>query len=350
MVSIEEINKVWKHPNADALDLASVSGMSFQFIVGRNEVKVGDKVVYFPIDSILPPKVLEVLPEVIVKKLQGKEKNRVKTAKLRGEISQGLAFKLESFPLEKFGVPFPYNLSQDITSYLGVEKYEAPIVSCGGYDLHPLPALSPYYDIEGCDRYGNVLETLLNKEVVITEKLEGSNLSVVCEYPEMKIRICQRSGEIIPLEGSVNSYHEGAKLCNLPEIAKEIAKEYHLPVTIRGELIGPSVQGNIYNLKQITVYCFEIWLNGKPIDWLEQNEIEKKYNLKTVPILFKGLLKDYLGTESVQKKSNGTSVLNPKHLREGIVIRPTKELPEILGFGRLILKQRSPEYLAKTDN
>lgn len=60
-VTIERIGEVWNHPNADRLDLARVDGMSFQFIVGRDQYKVGDLVVYFPIDSLLPQNIVEKL-------------------------------------------------------------------------------------------------------------------------------------------------------------------------------------------------------------------------------------------------------------------------------------------------
>ena len=52
-VSVERLGRVWDHPNADKMDLASVEGMSFQFCVSKGRYKTGDLVVYFPIDSIL---------------------------------------------------------------------------------------------------------------------------------------------------------------------------------------------------------------------------------------------------------------------------------------------------------
>lgn len=389
-VTIEKIDKVWKHPNADSLDLASLEGITFQFVVGKDSMKPGDKVVYFPVDSLLPDVVKAVLPEVVVSKLHGKDKNRVKTNKLRGAISQGLAFKIEEMQLDKFGIILGkwapqktlyfettsfdaiataaeaaepvveatvefmgHLLPKDLTKYLGVEKYEPPIVDAGGYDLHALPMVSPYYDIEGCDRHQHILDLMMRDdvEVVITEKLEGCNSSVVCELPDETVRVCQRSGEIVPLPGAVSVFHEAAKLEALPDKAKAIAKEYGSHVAIRGELLGCSAaQGNYYKLKKPTIHAFEIWLNGKPIDYVEQKKITDKYGITMAPVLFVGKLKDFLDGKTIQEASNGKSVLNPALRREGIVIRPTKELPTALGFGRVYLKQRSPDYLAKTDN
>lgn len=351
-VTIEKLNKVWNHPNADALDLAQVEGMSYQFVMSRNSVKQGDLVVYFPIDTLFPEKVLKVLPEAITKKLGGKDHNRLKTVKLRQEISQGLAFEVDKFPLRDF-IPDLNDITPglDITQALGVEKYEPPVVNMGNCKMTRLPEASPHYDIEGCDRYGHVLETILDHEVAITEKLEGTNLSVVCEFPSLTVHVCQRSFAIIPEEGAVNLYHEGAKRENLPEIAKQMALDLQQTVTIRGELLGPNIQGNIYKFPTLVVRVFEIWLDGRPIDWLKQDELTKKYNIPTVPLLHVGKLRDILNGKTIQAFSDGISVVQtPKPiLREGVVIRPVRELPEIPGFGRVLLKQRSPQYLAGSE-
>jgi RNA ligase (TIGR02306 family) len=232
---------------------------------------------------------------------------------------------------------------------LGVEKYEPPVVNLGDCDLRRLPPAAPHYDIEGCDRFGHVLERLLDEEVVVTEKLEGANTAIVCEWPEQAIRICQRSGEVVPLEGAVSIYHEGAKREELARKAMEMAEATGQTVTLRGELLGPKIQDNHYCLPALEVRVFEIWLNGHPIDWYRQTELTDQFEIKTVPVLFVGKLRDFLAGRTAQECATGPSALKPDRLREGIVIRPATELPAIEGFGRPILKQRSSEYLAKSD-
>lgn len=70
-----------------------------------------------------------------------------------------------------------------------------------------------------------------------------------------------------------------------------------------------------------------------------------------VPVLAKGVtLREWLNGRGIQEASNGMSLLNPNVRREGIVIKPMTE--EYVDFGdghrqRLIIKQRSPLYLAK---
>ena len=114
---------------------------------------------------------------------------------------------------------------------------------------------------------------------------------------------------------------------------------------VYAEVCGPKVQKNIYNLKELTLFIFDIkvsnrWLNAE--DFLLESQ---KNNYNIAPVLFQGKLKDFLNGRSVQEASNGSSVINPSTLREGIVIKPFTEGWNS-SLGRLILKQRSPQYLA----
>ena len=71
--------------------------------------------------------------------------------------------------------------------------------------------------------------------------------------------------------------------------------------------------------------------------------------IETVPLLATDVtLREWLAGKTLAKASNGKSLLNSSLLREGIVIRPmTEQRSEPLG--RVIIKQRSPEYLAASD-
>src|SRR5260221_603855 len=87
-VSVERIASVWEHANADRLELARLASMSYQFVIAKGSYQVCDLVVYFPIDSLLPASIISALE--LTGKLAGSEKNRVKTIRLRGVISQGV--------------------------------------------------------------------------------------------------------------------------------------------------------------------------------------------------------------------------------------------------------------------
>lgn len=332
-VTLEEISEVNNHPNADRLSLAKVKGLSFQFVIGKDQFSIGDKVLYFPIDSILPENVLTKLN--LVGKLSGKSKDRLKTVKLRDEISQGLVCHQELFLNSN-----QLHLSpEEITELLGITKYEEPVQFTNTGTLVALPEGISVYDIEGADRYGNVVEYLLDEEVVVLEKMEGTNFS--CGTVNSIFVVNQRNHSIIE-EDKNNSYWDIARKYGLIDKIKESN------LIVYGEFCGPKIQKNIYNLKEQTLFVFDVKRNGKWLPWEEVLIVCKELGLNTVPELFKGNLSTFLGTETIQSKSNGKSIHNDKIMREGIVVKPLTEgtFPKI---GRLILKQRSPLYLAGSD-
>lgn len=337
-VTKEKISKVMDHPNADRLSLAQVESMSFMFVTGKNQFSVGDEVLYLPIDSLLPEAVLEKLN--LVGKLSGTNKNRVKTLKLRSVPSQGIVAEVS-----KFLTPEQMNLSsEEITALLGVTKYEPPVqISTSGI-LTGLPDGYSTYDIEGADRFQSVIDEMMDMEVVITEKMEGTNLSA--GKNETGLFVNQRNNSIVEKEDVANSYWEVARNSGLLEKVKGLNS---INIGVYAEFCGPKIQDNIYGLKQHNLYVFDIKEN---FNWLSFEDFKAKVEalgVQMAPVLFEGKLKDFLQGRTVQEASNGASVVNPSTLREGIVIKPrTEQRHQILG--RLIIKQRSPQYLSGSDN
>lgn len=337
-VTIEEVEKVWSHPNADKLDLASLKGMLFQFVVGKGNWNPGDSCLYFPVDSIVP---IELQKKLGVEgRLSGKAKNRIKTIKLRGEISQGMIGPitlLDGFNGEK--------TPENITKYFGIVKYEPEPVFFGSGKLLPLPSGMSVYDIEGADRYEDVLNRMMDLRVNITEKLEGTNFSIMYKRFEDKIYVNTHRRTIVLDEGKTHTAWECAKDQGLIDLIKTFDGN---EIIIYGELCGPGIQKNIYKLKDHRVFLFDIKVDGRYYDPDKFKNITNGFDV--VPEIADGItLRDWLNGNSIQDASNGKSLLgNTK--REGIVVRPMiGEFDEILR-SRLILKQRSPEYLAKSGN
>ena len=144
-------------------------------------------------------------------------------------------------------------------------------------------------------------------------------------------------------------YGDAPNELKLKEKLITLQKEFpNQQITFRGELIGPGIQKNIYKLKNFKVLFFDILIDKKYLDGLDWLKIYATLNLETVPVLAKDiLLINWLQKFSLKDASNGFSILIDKQLREGIVIKPIIE--ETIEDQRLILKQRSPEYLANSD-
>lgn len=157
------INDVRPHPNADALELATVKG--WQMVVRKGAHTTGERVVYFEAGTVLPPAVAERfgVTGYLSNKLDinGNRVLVVHRVKLRGEPSFGLAVA----PDEDWPV------GTDVSAYYGTSKFQPPVkTSAGDAELdHPLfPA---YTDIENMRSYPDVFEA--GEGVVATEKIHG---------------------------------------------------------------------------------------------------------------------------------------------------------------------------------
>ncbi len=350
-VEKRKIGSVKPHSNADRLELATVEGMTFQFCIKKGEFVPGDEVVYFPVDSVFPSDLAAYFGIQTI--LAGGV--RVKTVKLRGEISQGFVASVDSvirFLCDRAMIPFeghpPLPAGEDLNHFLGVTKWEPPVVEISNARLiHK----STGYDIEGADRFPGVIEALMDKAVVVTEKVEGQNFHATLKA-DGTFMVGQRSCYIESFDPANPHIIERVGREQILPILKELIKDFSHPVTqvmIRGEFAGPQCEvGNYYELKQPRVFIFEVEVDEKPIPASWFNSARASVKRDFVPVLFQGILRDYLAGRTLQEASNGKSHLNSQKLREGIVIRPAEEMT-LEVFGRAIIKQRSPEYLAKTN-
>ncbi len=337
-VEVRKIEKIYPHTNADKLELGKVDGLDFQFVMQKDTYQIGDLVVYFPVDSMMTE---ELKTHFDLAYLAGPNKNRVKTVKLRKEISQGLVL-----PFRKFGELLPSTVSEydDVTEVLKIVKYEVPEIECTDCNLHELPDGVTIYDIEGYERFPDSLAVLMDMDVVITEKLEGTNFSVT---DSDKIYVNSRRKSVIEIPEKTNYYWLVARRCKVIELAARIKADMGAKiVTVRAELCGPSIQGNIYKLKEMLPYIFDIQVDGKYLD--HDVVISLIPEFPSAPVLERGKLSEILNGKSIADYSDGKSVLNTSVKREGIVIKPLIET-ETHELGRLILKKRSPDYLANSD-
>ena len=351
-VTQETIERVWPHPNADRLDLATLAGVAFQFVVAKGRFTAGERVVYFPIDSVLPAAVTDALG--VTGKLAGKTKDRLKTVRLRGEISQGLVGPLSL--LDGLDLPAdgsPAERAERIAAHLGVVKYEPPPVMSKGALLRPLPAGLSAYDIEGFERFADAAALLMDRPVVVTEKLEGANLSVTHDPDTRRTYVNQRNYTVTLEDGAdpaANAYWAAAGAAGLLAAVETLAAARRRPVTLYGELVGPKVQGNYYGLDGLRVYVFDLKVGAEFAGYGDLKAVAAEHGATLAPVLAEDVtLRQWLGGRPVAAAANGPSALNPDRLREGVVVRPVAE-EYVLGFGRLQLKQRDPVYLGETDN
>ena len=190
-----------------------------------------------------------------------------------------------------------------------------------------------------------VLTKYVNTKCYITEKLDGSSISIY--YKNGKVGVCSRNLDL--------DYDKSNKFWSTVEKLDIInkLKEYDQEIVLQGELIGEGVQGNKYKLSGNTIYFFNIWdiKHQKYYSYTEFIFIMEHIGLETVPILHVNAdLTDSI--PYLVYLSQGNSKLNPSILREGIVIRSMNEIIDLefrkkLPGGRISFKSVNPEFLLK---
>jgi RNA ligase (TIGR02306 family) len=358
-VESRKISETKIHPNADRLSLCKVEGLAYQFVTGRDQYKVGDTVVFFPLDAELPIPLIEALG--MVGKFSGPLKNRISTVKLRGEFSQGFVCPIQTIfeylktnvgKIEESMFTEVTYLNVDFTSLLGITKYEPEPVLCKSGNLVKLPENVPVYDIEGCDRYDHIVKHIIENKipVYISEKLEGTNFSCTV-FKNGEISVNQRHHAIkeIPDKGE-HDFWKVAREQGIIELAKNILNDANADeVTLRGEMLGSGIQKNLYKINGHQVKFFDLMINGKyanPDVFLAYMDKFNATSMVVPTIALNVYLDEWLAGRTIQEACSDKSALGLE-LREGVVIKPMVEgyHPDI---GRLILKQRDKAYLEKT--
>jgi len=307
LASIEIITEIRKHDNADKLEIARILG--WDVVVNKDQFKTGDHVVYFYIDAFLPqiPE-FEFLRKTSFKKnYDGSEGFRLKTIRLRGQISQGLALPLNI--LNVCG-----NVGDDVSEMLGVKKYERPIPeSLASLTKGDFPGFLRKTDEERIQNLSGQLDYLSEKVWELTEKLDGT--SGTYYFNNGEFGVCSRNLELKESETSV--YWKMATKYQL----KEKLSQLNSNLAIQGEIVGPGIQGNHYLLLEAKLFVFNVYNidEGRYYGHRERVKFCKELKLDHVPIL--GSCIDAIEVERCLQEADGPSMLCKERAREGVVYK-----------------------------
>lgn len=322
LASIQKIEKLNKIKNADFLESAKILGWNVVVRVG--DFKVNDLCVYCEIDSILPEKEeFEFLKE---------RKYRIRTVKLRGIISQGIAFPLSILPEEYIDI----KIGNDVTEILGIKKYEIVLYENikGNF-----PSFISRTDEIRIQSMPDFLERHKGKVFYITEKLDGISSTFFVE--DDIFGVCSRDRELH--EDDKSAYWIVARKFNIEEKLRLFGKN----IAIQCEIIGSKICKNIYSLDTKRPYLFSVFDidKHKYFDFNDVKRFAKKYDFEMVPILNEEFILNHT-VEDLVALSYGKSKLNTKRIREGIIIQSQiEEFDEKVG--RLGFKVISPKFLLK---
>lgn len=324
IVPVTTIEALKPHNNADSLELAQVLG--WQLVVRKGEYQVGDRIVYFPIDTLLP---LELSERLNVTKYLSKQ--RIRCAKLRGEPSFGLAIRPDQ----------DWPIGENVAEFYGARKYEPPVrVTAGDAEVdHPL--FVAYTEIENMRNFPEIFEA--GESVMLSEKIHGTNARVGCIEGELMAgSMGLRRKRPDEDRFASNTYWFPLSLEPVRTLLEELGRE-HRQVILFGEVYGSKIQSFHYGLRgSIGFRAFDLLLDGHYMDWPDFLALCARYGVETVP----ALATIPFDLAEVKRASEGKTQLMEQdaHIREGVVVRPIHERhdPRI---GRVILKYVSDSYL-----
>jgi RNA ligase (TIGR02306 family) len=332
LASIQKIKALEPIEGADSIEKASVLG--WQLVVKKGEFTIGDMVVYCEIDSLMPNK-----PEFEFLKPRGM---RIRTVRLRGQVSQGICFPLTILPKD-----FQIAEDADCTEVLGITKYEPPMPAClSGIAKGKFPSFIPKTDETRVQVLQRLLDKYKGEKCYVTEKLDGSSATYYVKDGEFGVS--SRNLELI--EDPVNSFWKVARQMDIENKLRSIGKN----ISIQGELIGEGIQDNKLKLKGQTVMFFNAFDIDRfeYLNFVEFNNLFNKIELPIVPIV----TLDYElenDIEAIIKMATIKSNILKDVWAEGIVIRPYTEKIDLLlsnenfNNGRVSFKAINPEFLLK---
>jgi RNA ligase (TIGR02306 family) len=349
LASIQTVNAVEPIPNADAIECVRVLGW---WVVGKKgEYRPGDCVVYCEIDSLLPERPefeflrVSSFKPALTDPVTGETTPagfRIKTVRLRGQVSQGICF-----PLSILQPDAPTAEGADVTAALGVRKWEPPApAGFAGRVKGPFPGFLSKTD----ETRVQVLEALLTRHrgrtFVVTEKLDGTSFTAFLHGGEFGV--CSRNLWLDETD-ETNGLVRVARALKLDERLRQMRDRLGADVAIQAEVIGPGVQKNKYGLKDIGLRVFSVLDLGASrwVDHAAGLDLLATVGLQPVPQL--GTLVLDHTVDQLVAFAEGTSALNPAVQREGVVLRPTVEEYDADLGGRLNFKVINPKFLLKFD-
>ena len=386
LATIQKITRLFPIEGADRIEGAEILG--WECVVNKNEFKEGDLCVYFEIDSQLP-----IHP---VFEFMANRHYRVKTAKFKKQISQGLTLPLEildnfidaskarvgacaNFALYR---SMKFKEGDDVTKLIGVTKYDPrpedsnpssskklnPIVNSlmqyalfrkvyrvivPGKTKGSFPEFIFKTDETRIQSSPSILTKNRNEPFYFTEKLDGSSATYFYNDKLSGKRfgifnkdlgngfgVCSRNLRLVHKDNS--NWWKYALDFDMEHLIRAMSSYLGFSVAVQGELIGPNIQENKYKRAALEFYCYNIFnINSQIyVSFAEKYHLCEKFGIPTVPVVAKEYLTEEFTVPYLVALSKRESVLKRDVLAEGIVGRNVKN--DSISF-----KVINPEWLLK---
>lgn len=337
LASIRKVKSVSPIDGADFIELVKIDG--WQCVVKKEDFSTGDLGVYFEIDSFLPIEDrYEFLRKSCLKTMPiDIEGFRLRTIKLRGQLSQGLLL-----PLSEFTEISNPEVGQDVTELLKVQLYEPPIpAEISGEVKGSLPYLIPKTDEERIQNLPEYFELYKDVEFEETEKIDGTSCTVY--HNQKEFGICGKNWEY--KENDKNSFWKKSRELNLQESLLQLNKN----IALQGEFAGEGIQSNRLKLKGHHFFIFNIYDidNHRYILHNERLEIItslKNKGIEHVPVLsIKKIFEQCKNIDDLLEYVDSDSNICENFPKEGSVFKSTSYFDNKM----ISFKAISNKYLIK---
>lgn len=313
LATIQLIAEIKEIEGADTIEAVRING--WWVVAKKGEYKVNDFVIYCEIDSWIPTEIASFLSKgKDPREYNGVKGERLRTARLRGQISQGLVLDshLVSDKIDEI------HEGQDVTELLGIQKWEPPVTSqMQGLIKGWFPSFIRKTDQE---RVQNLVKELRDYNMKgyhweVTEKLDGSSMTVYLKNGV--VGVCSRNLDL--KEDENNSFWKVANQYELKDRMTSLCGN----LAIQGELVGEGIQGNPYKLKGQDFYVFDVFHidSHRYYGHEARQELCELLGLKHVPVVQVTGDSFVLDCEDLLEYAEGKSVLYDKAEREGLVFK-----------------------------
>ena len=343
LASVQKVKAIKPIEGADRIEVVQV--LNWDCVASKGEYKVGDMVIYFEIDSLLPdiPAFEFLRGSSWSQKLN---KYKIRTHKFRGQISQGLVIPIRKLTelynqINNTTVSsIDYDEGDNLTELLKIEKYE-PSVSNGPLgDIINHEWYVPKTDeerIQVCAE--NVLLEYMKSEQndwYASVKLDGTSCTAGLFEDAFLI-------------GGRNQWYKDENMYTTTvkkygDIEKHLRDYQKLTgkyIVFQGELCGPGIQSNRLGLKEKEWFIFNVWVSDigkmdsyKKLDLLRFLNMCDDFGLPHVPIIPVSAKFDFKTTtnidETVEKLLKYVDGIkyrtffddaSPNQIAEGLVLR-----------------------------
>jgi RNA ligase (TIGR02306 family) len=270
LASVQRILDIQPIEGADLIVRAQINGWWVVTAI-ENGFKVGDLVVYLEIDSWVPHELAPFLSKGKEPRVyEGVSGERLRTVRLRGQVSQGLIMPVPEDTIKGLGSQLAEGV--DLTEHLGILKWERPMnAQLAGLCRGQFPHFIRKTDQERCQNITReIAESFEAGDLYeVTRKMDGSSMTVyaianfespgydetaAAEFTHTEVGVCSRNLDL-KLDQTGNAFVNLARESGLLDALVRLGKD----IAVQGELCGPGIQDNDNKLAKTHLYVYDIF-------------------------------------------------------------------------------------------